>query len=144
MKFHIVQMGETIEEIIFLYNLTRQELIEENRHIKKWDKLIPGTKLKIPVITEAIDEEVMEMEPFVEDYYPKMKNEDEEVFEEINKKEVEVQEEVIEEKVVEEKELPYQNSVRSVRRKVYPNYRYYYPWMIYPYYPYRYKKNNPR
>ena len=61
MKFHIVQMGETIEEIIFLYNLTRQELTEENRHIKKWDKLIPGTKLKIPVITEAIDEEVMEI-----------------------------------------------------------------------------------
>ena len=52
MKFHIVQMGETIEEIIFLYNLTRQELVEENRHIKKWDKLIPGTKLKIPVITD--------------------------------------------------------------------------------------------
>ena len=47
-------------------------------------------------------------------------------------------------KVEEEKEVPNQNSVRTVRRKVYPNYRYYYPWMIYPYYPYRYKKNNPR
>ena len=100
--------------------------------------------MKIPVITEAIDEEVMEMEPFVEDYYPKMKNDDEEVFEEINKEEEIIQEEIKNEKVEEEKEVPNQNSVRTVRRKVYPNYRYYYPWMIYPYYPYRNKKNNPR
>ncbi len=76
MKFHIVQMNETIEEITFLYNLTVDELKEENRHIRKWDKLIPGTKLKIPVITEAIDSEVAEMEPFIEDYYPKIQAED--------------------------------------------------------------------
>lgn len=75
MKFHIVQMNETIDEILFLYNLSKDELIEENRHIKKWDRLIPGTKLKIPIITDTIDNEVMEMEPFIEDYYPKLKQE---------------------------------------------------------------------
>ncbi len=46
MKFHIVQMNETIEKILFLYNLSKDELVEENRHIKRWDKLIPGTKPK--------------------------------------------------------------------------------------------------
>jgi hypothetical protein len=73
MKFHIVRTGETVEDILFLYNLTKDELVEENRHIRVWDRLIPGTKLKIPPLTEAIEEDVSEMEPFVEDYYPKLK-----------------------------------------------------------------------
>lgn len=76
MKFHIVQMNETIEKILFLYNLSKDELVEENRHIKRWDKLIPGTKLKIPIITSVVDSEVMEMEPFIEDYYPKLKHDE--------------------------------------------------------------------
>ena len=75
LKFHIVRTGETVEDILFLYNLTKDELLEENRHIRVWDRLIPGTKLKIPPITEAIEEEVSEMEPFVEDYYPKLNDE---------------------------------------------------------------------
>ena len=149
MKFHIVQMGETIEEIIFLYNLNKNELMEENRHIKKWDKLIPGTKLKIPVITEIIDEEVMEIEPFIEDYYPKMKKETEEVFEEIIKEEdedKEVEETNLQEETNIQEETNYNYEVRTYpkRKKVYPYYRYYYPRIVYPYYPYRYKKNNPR
>lgn len=83
LKFHIVRTGETVEDILFLYNLTKDELLEENRHIRVWDRLIPGTKLKIPPITEAIEEEVNEMEPFVEDYYPKLNDEHLEITEDV-------------------------------------------------------------
>lgn len=72
MKFHIVRNGETLKDILFIYNLTPDEIKEQNRHIRVWDKLIPGTKLKIPSITEAVEQDVSEMEPFVEDYYPKL------------------------------------------------------------------------
>lgn len=70
MKFHIVRNRETLEDILYIYNLKKDELIENNKHIRVWDKLIPGTKLKIPSIPDAVDMEVTDMEPFVEDYYP--------------------------------------------------------------------------
>lgn len=157
MKFHIIQMGETIDEIIFLYNLTKDELKEENRHIRKWDKLIPGTKLKIPVITETIDSEVSEMEPFIEDYYPKLNIEEDlktnssdeeelaEVFKEENdekeiieeNKEIEIHEEL--EKETEElmpkkttEEIEKKEIVKQKNNKV--NYPYFNPY--YPYYYY--------
>ena len=49
-------------------NLTIKYTEEE---IKNFKSLIPGSKLRIPIISEAIDNDVLEMEPFVEDYYPK-------------------------------------------------------------------------
>ena len=83
MKFHIVRDGETIKDIMFLYSISEDELKEDNRHIRKWDRLIPGTKLKISVITKSDDEDIMQMEPFIEDYYPKeVKIEDSEVIKE--------------------------------------------------------------
>jgi len=78
MKFHIVREGETIKDIMFLYSVNEDELKEDNRHIRKWDRLVPGTKLKISVITKSDDEDIMQMEPFVEDYYPKEVKLDEE------------------------------------------------------------------
>lgn len=77
MKFHIVRSGETLEKIMFMYEVTEDEIKEVNKHIKNFRNLIPGSKLKIPTITENIDEEIMEMEPFVEDYYPKNDYEEE-------------------------------------------------------------------
>ena len=78
MKFHIVGNGETIEDILNGYDITFDELKNENKHIRIWHTLIPGTKLKIPVLTEAIIEELNEVEPFIEDYYPKIKVDEEE------------------------------------------------------------------
>ncbi|HHZ18754.1 MAG TPA: LysM peptidoglycan-binding domain-containing protein [Acholeplasmataceae bacterium] len=72
MKFHIVRNNETLEDILFLYNVTKAELMEYNQHIRVWNKIVPGTKLKIPPITEAVEQDVSDMEPFVEDYYPKL------------------------------------------------------------------------
>ena len=164
MKFHIIQMGETIDEITFLYNITKDELKEENRHIRKWDKLIPGTKLKIPVITETIDSEVSEMEPFIEDYYPKLKAEEdmktienEEVIlkEAFNEEEIEMLEEE------EKKEIEAIDTTKQVAseprpdlqvkktKPKYPYYNLYYPYYYYSnirvpypiyYYPVYYRK----
>ena len=77
MKFHIVGNGESIDDILRGYDISIDELKNENKHIRIWNKLIPGTKLKIPVLTETIVEEINEVEPFIEDYYPKIKVEEE-------------------------------------------------------------------
>lgn len=71
MKFHIVSSSENIKKIAFLYNMEVEEIQKENRHIRDWQNLVPGTKLKIPVLSEAVINEVNEFEPFIEDYYPK-------------------------------------------------------------------------
>lgn len=52
------------------YGLSKSELIAENKHITSWEKLVPGTKLKIPAISENNELGIIEMEPFIEDYYP--------------------------------------------------------------------------
>lgn len=154
MKFHIVQIGETLDKILFLYDLNKDELIEENRHIKNWGKLIPGTKLKIPTVSQTIDSEIMEMEPFVEDYYPKISSEIEEKTEEDEEKIIyqniekddafkeneEKKEEIIEKteeektrssssetKIVEEKSnVDKESIINKVNKPKYQYYRYYY------------------
>ena len=73
MKFHIVRNGEAIDDIVFMYGLEPDELKKENKHIRSWDNIIPGTKLRIPTIPEAVELDVISMEPFIEDYYPKLK-----------------------------------------------------------------------
>ena len=76
MKFHIVGNGESVKEILDSYDLSLDELKKENRHIRLWNYLIPGTKLKIPVLSESINQDINDMEPFIEDYYPKLKVEE--------------------------------------------------------------------
>lgn len=71
MKFHIVSNRENIEKIAFLYNMDVEEIKKENRHIRDFYNLLPGTKLKIPVLSENVMSEINEFEPFIEDYYPK-------------------------------------------------------------------------
>lgn len=43
-----------------------------NQHISNWHKLIPGTKLRLPDIPETLKNELDDVEPFIEDYYPKI------------------------------------------------------------------------
>ena len=76
MKFHIIGNNESLSEILNSYDITLDELKKENKHIRMWNYLIPGTKLKIPVITETMNEDINEIEPFIEDYYPKIKLEE--------------------------------------------------------------------
>lgn len=98
MKFHIVGNGECVDDILKGYDISIDELKNENKHIRIWDYLIPGTKLKIPVLTESIIEDINEIEPFIEDYYPKLKIEDDykQIIEEVEEIEIEPKEEIIE------------------------------------------------
>lgn len=93
MKFHIVSSRENINKIAFLYNVEVEEIQKENRHIRNWDNLIPGTKLKIPVLSENLINEFNDFEPFIEDYYPKY-DLNEKIEEEIYTKEEQIIEEV--------------------------------------------------
>lgn len=71
MKYHIVRNNETLEDILLLYQISKKELKEVNKHIKSFERLVPGSRINIPAITEADDDEILAMEPFIEDYYPK-------------------------------------------------------------------------
>ena len=73
MLIHIVRSGENIHKILDHYGILRSELVSENRHITDFSNLKPGTKLKIPVISNQVLEALEETEPFVEEYYPKAK-----------------------------------------------------------------------
>lgn len=72
MTFHIVRMNEKIEKIALNYQLEIDEIKEHNKFIKDWNHLIPGTKLRLPEISTALNEELDNEEPFIEEYYPKL------------------------------------------------------------------------
>lgn len=74
MTFHIVRMDEKIEKIALNYQLEIEEIKSHNKYIKDWDHLIPGTKLRLPEISLALNEELDNYEPFIEEYYPKLSN----------------------------------------------------------------------
>lgn len=146
MKFHIVGTNESIQEIIDAYDITLEELKKENKHIRVWNNLIPGTKLKIPVITESMNEELNSTEPFIEDYYPKIRI-DNEKYETLNEELEEVKIDQTQENVIEEvnKEEPIKefNEIEEKKEiieepiKERPNSnRYYIPYPSYQMYPY--------
>lgn len=74
MFYHIVRMNETIEKIALTYNLDVVEIKNINQHIRKWDNLVAGTKLNLPTIPEGVKDDLNDVEPFIEDYYPKLLN----------------------------------------------------------------------
>ncbi len=48
MKIHIVQKTDTLQSIITMYQISKEEIEKENPHISDIQQLIPGMKLKIP------------------------------------------------------------------------------------------------
>ena len=149
MNYHIVRTNDKIETIMNLYNLTKNEIKDLNTHITSWNNLIPGTRIKLPKISDAMNDELNDIEPFIEDYYPKIdltkyeSNEEsvikDEALEE-NKESIEEEKNVIYNKEEESEnnivfEQPkkgnFNNSI-----KLPPNYSYYYN----PYEYYRYLK----
>ena len=72
MIYHIIKPGETIKLIANKYKLTENEIIRINPHFRSWENLAPGAKLRIPEMSEAVLDEIDELEPFIEDYYPKI------------------------------------------------------------------------
>lgn len=71
-NYHIVRTNETIEKIAMIYNLDVMEIKELNTHIRSWNNLIPGVKIKLPEIPESVTTSLNDVEPFIEDYYPKI------------------------------------------------------------------------
>ena len=72
MTFHIVRMDEKIEKIALSYQLDIDEIKANNKYIKDWNHLIPGTKLRLPEISNVLNDELDNYEPFIEEYYPKL------------------------------------------------------------------------
>lgn len=72
MNTHIVRVNETPEKIANLYHISIEEMVKINLHIKDWNNLIPGTKLRLPEISEMLQLELDNTEPFIEEYYPKI------------------------------------------------------------------------
>ena len=72
MNFHIVRTNESIEDIALIYNLDVIEITSLNNHIRKWENLTPGLKLRLPEISDNLSIELNDVEPFIEDYYPKL------------------------------------------------------------------------
>ena len=48
MKIHIVKRGETLAKIAKKYQISLEQLLEINSHIKDAEKVIAGTKVKVP------------------------------------------------------------------------------------------------
>lgn len=74
MTFHIVRMDEKLEKIALNYQLDVEEIKANNKYIKDWNHLIPGTKLRLPEISNVLNDELDNYEPFIEEYYPKLSN----------------------------------------------------------------------
>lgn len=72
MNTHIVRVNESLDKIALIYCLTKEEIIKNNTHIKDWNRLIPGTKLKLPIISDIVENQLDNTEPFIEDYYPRL------------------------------------------------------------------------
>lgn len=84
MNYHIVRMNETLEKISLIYNLDISEIKDINYHVRDWNKLVPGTKIVLPAIPESTRSELDDVEPFIEEYYPKIEHQDSPIVEENN------------------------------------------------------------
>ena len=128
MNFHIVRTNETIKDISLIYNVDVDEIKENNKHIRIWENLTPGLKIRLPEISESLAIEIDDVEPFIEDYYPKLSP---------LYKEQKISEDIVPISN-EKKELVYYNN------KPKP---YYYPYQYNPYfqyYRYYYQRRKPR
>lgn len=131
MTYHIVRMNETLQKIALSYQLDEDEVKEENKYIKDWNHLIPGTKLRLPEISTALNEELDNEDPFLEEYYPKLNYENYKI-----KQSDEIKEEFIEKKV--ENIVPKTDAKVIKQDIVLPNNDIYYQPYYHPYYPYSY------
>lgn len=124
MKVHIVKPNESLREISVKYNVSIEEIKSANPHFRSWENIAPGAKINLPNIPQYIHEELDNVEPFIEDYYPTID------IDKIKHKEVD---ELKEEKVIERpkmKKLNYNNHY----------YSYYYPYNIYSNFPRKKRK----
>lgn len=147
---HIVRMNETIDKIALTYNLTIEEIKNINQHIRSWDNLVAGTKLNLPSIPEIVKDDLNDVEPFIEDYYPKLlnlngitSNEENVIKTDVKISQEEKNNEEIGQIPQEVNEITKVKEVNSLKKPIYYN-GYYPPYPpYYPYYPpYNLRKRN--
>ena len=141
MNTHLVRVNEKIEKIASLYHLNIEEIIKMNKHIQDWDHLIPGTKIRLPEISEMVQIELDNTEPFIEEYYPKIDVDT--IKDNVQEKEIIVENSVDTKKEeTEEKKPTINHSTKPQHSYLYPPY---YPGGYYnPYYPYNYYRKSNR
>ena len=120
MIVHIVRPNETIELIAKAYNLSVNEIISINPHFRSWENIAPGAKINLPNIPQYIQDDIDNVEPFIEDYYPTID------IEKIKKNVTVEKQEVEEEKKPKMKKINYNNYYYSYY-KPYSYYNSYYP-----------------
>ena len=107
-----------------------------NKHIQDWDHLIPGTKIRLPEISEMVQIELDNTEPFIEEYYPKIDVDT--IKDNVQEKENTVQNSVdIKKEETEEKKPTINHSTNPQHSYLYPPYYpggYYNPYYLYNYY----------
>ena len=67
---HIIKNGERIENIVDIYKVSIEELKLANMHISDLKNVVPGMKIKVPLISEEIEQILDKTESFVMNYYP--------------------------------------------------------------------------
>lgn len=72
MKFHIVQVSERIEDISRKYNVAKEEIIKLNRHINNIDSVVPGMKIRLPILSDEVSDQMKDSFLDIEKYYPKV------------------------------------------------------------------------
>ncbi len=71
MIVHIIKENQTLKMISESYNVSKNDIITNNKHISDWKNLKAGMKIYIPLLNENVISELEESEPFIEDYYKK-------------------------------------------------------------------------
>lgn len=128
MNYHIVRNGDNLEKIAAIYNLEPIEIKEVNPHIRSFENLVPGLKLRLPEIPDSLAIELNDVEPFIEDYYPKLPNIEKPVEEKLTAQIENSTEELA-------SKPPTINKKHNKNQSNYNKYNYYYnPYFYYPYY----------
>ena len=68
MNFHIVRTNETLKDIGLIYNIDEDEIKEANKHIRIWENLSPGLKIKLPEIPDSLALELDDVFFFFKDF----------------------------------------------------------------------------
>ena len=71
MKIHITKQGETLDHIAQKYAVSSQDLTGINAHVNATSELIPGLKLKIPMV----DRTKQNASEGIEQFYPNLEQE---------------------------------------------------------------------
>lgn len=74
MIIHIVKNNESLQNIMDLYHVSYEEIISYNAHITDFRNLICGMKVKVPLLSEEVEQILNYSEGFITPYYEKIKD----------------------------------------------------------------------